>query len=106
MKTLEQVKEITPSDVQEIIDNENPNVIIIDVREDEEVAEGKIEQAKHIPLGNIPVELSNLDKDKHYILVCRSGGRSMNAAMYMKEHGYDVSSMAGGMLEWDGEIIV
>ena len=53
-----------------------PDLEIIDVREDDEVAEGIIPGAKHITLGDIPTRISELSKDKEYVMVCRSGGRS------------------------------
>ena len=48
-----------------IIDNK-----IIDVREDEEIQEGMIRTAIHIPLGELPERLDELSKDDEYVLVC------------------------------------
>jgi rhodanese-related sulfurtransferase len=76
---------------------------IIDVREDEEVATGKIPGAKHIPLGQIPERLNELVKDKPYYIVCRSGGRSGQACAFLSAKGYDVTNVEGGMLAWEGE---
>ncbi|OZU88518.1 rhodanese-like domain-containing protein [Virgibacillus indicus] len=101
---MEHIKELEPNEVEKLIDDED--TVIIDVREDDEVAQGMIENAKHIPLEKIPYAKDELDKDKHYVFVCRSGGRSMTAASYMDEHGLDVSNMRGGMLEWQGEVII
>jgi len=101
---MTQVEEITPNKVEKRMKEDN--VVVIDVREDEEVAYGMIEAAVHIPLGDIPEAVNKLDKEKEYILVCRSGGRSMNAAMFMKERGFRVVSMEGGMLNWQGEVII
>ena len=77
---------------------------IIDVREDEEVAMGKIPGAKHITLGQIPGRLTELDKNQHYYMVCRSGGRSGKACQFLAQNGYDVTNMTGGMLDWEGEV--
>lgn len=102
---MEHIKEITPSELQKLR-QEDENLVIIDVREDDEVAGGMIKNAKHIALQHIPYEKDKLDKTKHYVFVCRSGKRSMAAAAFMDEHGFNVCSLAGGMLEWDGEVIV
>lgn len=99
------IDEIQPTKVEELLKN-NEDTAILDVREDEEVAMGMIEDAIHIPLANIPYNMDKLSKDKHYIAVCRSGSRSNMAATYLQEHGFKVSNMAGGMLKWDGEIII
>lgn len=99
-----EIKEVTPSQVEQMMNKDN--IEIIDVREDEEVAQGMIENAKHIPLGDIPEKVAELDKEKDYVLVCRSGRRSLNASKYMEEQGFKVQNMKGGMLEWEGDVIV
>lgn len=102
---MDHINEVTPKEVQQLL-KKDEIVVVVDVREDEEVAQGMIEGAQHIPLEKIPNAAKELDKENHYVLVCRSGGRSMTAASYLDEHGFKVSSMAGGMIDWDGEIIV
>ena len=77
---------------------------IVDVREDEEVAQGVIPGAIHIPLGDLEARHSELDSNKHYIMVCRSGGRSTVACEILSEKGYDITNMTGGMLAWNGEL--
>ncbi|MEH7453350.1 rhodanese-like domain-containing protein [Gottfriedia acidiceleris] len=79
-------------------------VNIIDVREVDEVAAGKIREAIHIPLGLIEFRLHELDKSKEYIMVCRSGARSGRATEFLQSHGFDVTNMVGGMLSWFGNI--
>lgn len=78
---------------------------LVDVREDEEVAQGMIPGAKHIRMGDIPASLEQLDKDKEYIFICRSGRRSENVCHYLQDQGYQVRNMVGGMLEWKGELV-
>lgn len=96
------MKEITAKELeQKLVAGEKIN--IIDVREDEEVAMGIIPGAKHIPLGQIPERLDKIDKKEHYYMVCRSGGRSGNACQFLTQYGYNVTNMAGGMLDWEGE---
>lgn len=102
---VEHINEIKPNDLEQQMQNDE-NLIIIDVREDGEVSQGMIEGAKHIPLQDIPYAKEKLDKSKHYVLVCRSGGRSMNAALFMDEYGFKVSNMTGGMLKWEGEVVI
>jgi len=77
---------------------------IIDVREVDEVREGKIPGAINIPLGLLEARMHELDKSKEYIIVCRSGGRSGRACQFLDYYGYNVTNMAGGMLAWDGEV--
>lgn len=76
---------------------------LIDVREDEEVAEGMIPQAVHIRMGDIPEKVDTLDKDKEYVFICRSGMRSMNVCRYLDEQGFKTVNVEGGMMAWEGE---
>lgn len=96
-----EMKELTAKEVQEKLDAKE-QLDIIDVREEEEVAQGIIPGAAHIPLDTIPAHVEELDKDKSYILVCRSGGRSGKAQDFLQQKGFDVTNMTGGMLDWDG----
>lgn len=98
------VKELTTKDVVALL-NEGKSVNIIDVREVDEVAAGKIPGAVNIPLGLIGDSLNDLDQTKEYIMVCRSGARSGRATQFLESQGYQVSNMKGGMLAWNGEIV-
>ncbi|TFJ92822.1 rhodanese-like domain-containing protein [Lentibacillus salicampi] len=100
---MDPIHKVTPDEVKEI--KEDNDTIIVDVRENEEVAQGMIEGARHIPLDKLPHSVNELEKDKHYVFVCRSGNRSMMAASFMDEHGFKVSNMEGGMKDWDGEVM-
>jgi len=82
----------------------NEDLYIIDVREDDEVAQGVIPGAKHIALGTIPERLDEIDRSKPYIIVCKAGGRSANACAYLEGQGFDVTNLEGGMLAYDGEL--
>lgn len=97
------MKEITTDELAEKRKTD-PSISIIDVREDEEVAEGMIPSARHIPLGELPKRQEELDKNQHYYIVCRSGGRSARACEFLKEQGYDVTNVAGGMLAWEYDV--
>ncbi|GAA0502571.1 rhodanese-like domain-containing protein [Salinibacillus aidingensis] len=96
------MKEIQPKELAKKLRSDE-DVNVIDVREDDEVAQGKIPGAKHIPLGQIPDRLNELDKNEHYYMVCRSGGRSGRACEILKSEGFDVTNMSGGMLAWEDE---
>lgn len=96
------VHTITPEEVDQLL-KEGKKVSIIDVREDEEVAAGKIPEAKHIRLSEIPARIDEINKDEEHIMVCRSGRRSENASLFLQEHGFTVKNMTGGMLEWEGD---
>ncbi|KHE72769.1 rhodanese-like domain-containing protein [Halobacillus sp. BBL2006] len=77
---------------------------ILDVRTKEEVEEGMIPNAHHIPLDQVEEEMNQLDKDTEYITVCGSGKRADKAADLLNENGYQAKTLEGGMQAWDGEV--
>ncbi|OZU88610.1 rhodanese [Virgibacillus indicus] len=95
--------EITAKEVESLV-NKGKALNIIDVREVDEVADGKIPGAVNIPLGHVESRIDELDKSEKYIMVCRSGGRSGRAAEFLDNQGYNVINMQGGMLSWKGEV--
>ncbi len=97
--------EITISEVLEKEAN-GEDLNLIDVREADEIAMGAIPNIIHIPLGEVESRLNELDKDKEYIIVCRSGGRSGVATQTLTTGGYKAKNMLGGMLDWTGEVII
>ncbi len=101
--SVEEVKVITTDELEEKLEKKEP-VLLVDVREDEEVADGMIPGAKHIKMGDIPANLDYFDKDKEYIFICRSGKRSENVCMYLQDQGYNVRNLVGGMLDWHGKV--
>ncbi|MCP4165443.1 MAG: rhodanese-like domain-containing protein [Chloroflexi bacterium] len=83
---------------------ENPDVIIIDVREQYEYDEGHISGVELIPLGTIPERMDEIPTDKTVIAVCRSGNRSSQATEFLRQQGFDnVHNMEGGMNAWTAD---
>lgn len=75
-------------DIKGYLEND---AIILDVRTQEEWNEGHIENAKHIVLNLVPLEIEQIKAwQKPVITVCRSGGRSGQAAQFLKQNGVDV----------------
>ncbi|AVQ98653.1 rhodanese [Oceanobacillus iheyensis] len=97
------MKEITAKELAKKL-KEEETLSIIDVREEDEVAQGKIPGTLHIALGQLPERLDEIDKDQQYFIVCRSGGRSGKACAFLSDQGYDVTNMVGGMLAWEDEV--
>jgi rhodanese-related sulfurtransferase len=80
------------------------DVALIDVREPHEfVGElGHIPGATLVPLATVPVQAASWDKAKTWVAVCRSGGRSGQAAQALTRLGFSrVLNLVGGMLAWN-----
>ncbi|BCG58927.1 rhodanese-like domain-containing protein [Paenibacillus sp. URB8-2] len=76
-------------------------LVLIDVREADEVAFGMISGALHIPMGDIPYRSSDIPEDAEVIFICRSGSRSQRVCEYLSSQGYNgVVNLSGGMIEW------
>ena len=91
--------EITPQQLAEQLKSGH-DAQIVDVREAAEVADGMIPGAKHIALGELPERLSDLDKSRPVIAICRSGRRSAAAADQLTAAGFTAYTVPGGMLDW------
>ena len=98
----EQVPEITPSEIKAMFDEDKLDGVLIDVREDSEVAQSHIAGAIHLSKGQIEVKIENLipNKEQKLYLYCGSGYRSLLAGVNLQKMGYsNVYSMAGGIKE-------
>ena len=98
-------EQITPAEAKEIMDTEQ-NYIILDVRTEEEFAEGHIAGAILIPDYEITEKAESIlmDKEQQILVYCRSGRRSKNAASQLVELGYTNVKEFGGITDWPYEI--
>lgn len=96
MKTYEQ---ISPQEAKEKMDNED--VVILDVRTQEEYDSGHIKNAVCMPNEDILSEPEMLpDKGRQILVYCRSGNRSKQAAQKLADMGYENILEFGGILDW------
>ncbi len=101
-----EVKRLSVNEVMERC-QANPNLLLLDVRTDEEWAERRIPGATLISMHNIVRRLSGLDVHRETIVVCEHGIRSENVAIYLatKAHFMNVSTMVGGLSVWHGPTV-
>jgi rhodanese-related sulfurtransferase len=85
-----------------------PGAIILDVRTPKEVSEGFIPGAIFIDVNDPTFEkqLEKLDKEKTYLVYCRSGARSAKACRIMATRGFKIPlyNLAMGITSWNGEL--
>ena len=74
---------------------------MIDVREPHELQICHVEGAEHIPMRQIPECLDDLPRDRHLLICCHHGGRSMRVTQYLRAQGFTaVTNIAGGVDAW------
>jgi len=96
------IREVDPADADAL----RPEALFLDVREADEVAQGVIPGALHIPRGYVELQIEGRvpDRSKKIVVYCAGGTRSALAAKALGELGYvDVVSMAGGFNKWKDE---
>ena len=82
------------------VDQVPVDAVLLDVREDDEWEAGHAPQATHIPLGELAERIGEVPQDGDVYVVCRAGGRSARATMYLNQNGWDAVNVAGGMQVW------
>ena len=100
------LKDISNSESFRMINenNSDPNFIILDVRTAEEFSAGHIENATNIDFYSetFSEDLDDLDKNKTYLIYCRTANRSGQALPLMKDLDFiEVYNMLGGIVEWE-----
>jgi rhodanese-related sulfurtransferase len=82
-----------------------PAPLLLDVREDWELAIARLDEAVHIPMGEVPARLGELEASREIAVLCRSGGRSGQVARYLEQQGFEnVWNVAGGILAWSEQV--
>lgn len=99
--------EMAPSELKKMIDGQK-NVIVMDIREENQRAEGEIYATTTIAItrGNLEFEVLNKIKDKNAVIVtyCRGGSRGALAAQTLKKLGYvNATNLKGGLKGWAQE---
>ena len=97
--------EIAPDELKSL-QVSNSDVVVLDCRERWEVETAWIEGSVHIPMNEIPARFQQeLGADKHVVVVCHHGVRSMNVAVWLRRQGFEkVQSLQGGIDRWAREI--
>lgn len=77
---------------------ENP--CILDVREPDEYAEGRVPGARLVPMASVRAALPDLPTDQPIYVICAVGGRSAYAAAFLVQQGFDAKNVEGGTQAW------
>lgn len=97
---MNEIPQMTPQELRKRLAS-GEELVLIDVREEDEVASGMIPGAQHIPMGQIPQQTEALPADKEIVFICRSGSRSQRVCEYLQQFGIRGTNLSGGMIEWN-----
>lgn len=80
----------------------DPNVFMLDVREQEEYDDRHIPGINLIPMSTIENRLDEIPTDQTVIVTCRTGNRSSQVTQFLRANGFDnAHNMTGGIVEWE-----
>ena len=98
------VEKITPAEAIRLLDAGKAQAV--DVREPDEFAVGHIPGAKLLPLGDVLTRAEEVmpDKNAQWLIYCRTGRRSADAAQKLEAQVYTSLRDLGGILSWPYEI--
>ena len=77
-----------------------PSTVLLDVRENDEWQRGHAAAAQHIPMGEVPSRVGEIDRSATLYVVCKAGGRSAKVAQFLARDGFEPINVDGGMLAW------
>ncbi|MDD4615863.1 MAG: rhodanese-like domain-containing protein [Alphaproteobacteria bacterium] len=91
---------VNTQDIGAAVSEKKP-VFFLDVRQPNEYAEGHIDNAVLIPLGDLERRYVELPKDKEIVVYCHSGGRSAMAVQLLRQKGFkNLVNLEGGYSAW------
>jgi rhodanese-related sulfurtransferase len=90
--------EVGPEQAAEMI--RAGGVQLVDVREDHEVAAGRLAGARHVALGGLAAQAGSIAREEPVLFYCRTGSRSAMAADAFREAGYRAFNLSGGLVAW------
>jgi rhodanese-related sulfurtransferase len=93
------------ADAKSLIESKS-DLVVLDVRTPEEYASGHLADAVNIDVraADFSDKVGALDKNKSYLVYCRTGKRSLQATDIMKGLGFtDVTNLTGGITQWQAD---
>ena len=93
-------QQLSPREVKRLLDA-GQRIVLLDVREPEEVGLVRLESSIHIPMDEIPGRLHEIDPDADIVVYCHHGIRSANVAAFLAQRDFtSVANLTGGIDAW------
>ncbi len=97
---MSEFTEIPPETVHRWIGD--GEAVLVDVREEEELVQARLQEAVHVPMSAFDPELIPVDTGKKVVFICAQGARSEQVGQYVVAQGIltEAYNMAGGLIAW------
>ena len=99
---LHGIKTVNAAQTVQLLNREDG--VIVDVCEPKEFQTGHIPNSFNLPLSSIKDRMRDMEKSKNnpIIVTCRTGNRSLKAAVMLRKHGFpNVYTLSGGQFAWE-----
>lgn len=98
---MRSIHQYSPGELRERMHDRN--VVLLDVRSDVERRAQVIRGSLHLPLQQLGRRVQELEgyRSKEIICYCRSGNRSLTAALLLRKKGFNAGNLKGGLAEWN-----
>jgi adenylyltransferase/sulfurtransferase len=97
--------ELSVTEAKRLLDTAPDTTVLIDVREPYELEICAVAGSEDIPMRQIPEHVDTLPKNKHLLVLCHHGNRSMRVTEFLRARGFTaVSNVAGGIEAWAEQI--
>lgn len=95
------LREITPLELQRLLEDCAPTPVLLDVREAHEFDYCHIKGSVHIPMGQVPYRIAELSSDQAVVVICHHGIRSLQVAHYLASRNFtQLMNLTGGVEAW------
>ncbi len=105
------IDQVQPAQLAAWIASQAPNgkTVVLDVREAWEVETACVKadgfDLLPIPMNTVPLRLQELNPEQPVAVLCHHGGRSMQVAAFLVQHGFSrVANVAGGIHAWSSQV--
>ncbi|MDR3477183.1 MAG: rhodanese-like domain-containing protein [Gammaproteobacteria bacterium] len=100
IKQKQSATQLSPSQLTQMMNHED--AVVVDLRSSILFADGHIIGAQSIPFTELNQKIKKLDKfkSKPIVLVCLTGAEAPRAAITLKDSGFNIHTLAGGMRAW------
>jgi rhodanese-related sulfurtransferase len=99
------IRQLTPRELKAWLDQPGENPLVLDVREAWERRICVLPEAVHIPMGQIPARLEEIEGERDVVILCHHGIRSQQVALYLEREGFTrLHNLRGGIDAWAKDV--